>query len=283
MRQLELIKNRAKERGLIETIKSIHRHALRVTGVRKLLMLIGSIEDTPSIREKLNAKFDRHFNSQVAYGPLKGFRFDPKDKIKTARAARIFGLWEKEVIDTLVSLSGKRRYLVDIGAADGFYSVGMLFAGLYEKSFNFEILNYRREQLQRTAELNNVFPSVNVFSEANLETVNELPDDVKANSVVLCDIEGGEFELLTDDILRDFQSCYWIIELHESHVTDGEQKLKGLVRRTEKYFVNEVIKTKERNLSEFPELEFIKDDERWLICSDGRGRLGKWLLLSPKV
>ena len=258
MLQLNLIKNRAKERGLIETIKSIHRHALRVIGVRKLLMLIGSIEDTPSIRKKLNANFDRHFNSQVAYGPLKGFRFDPKDKIMTARAARIFGLWEKEVSDILVSLSGKRRYLVDIGAADGFYSVGMLFAGLYEKSFNFEILSYRREQLQRTAELN----------------------EVKANSVVLCDIEGGEFELLTDEILQSFQSCYWVIELHESHVTDGEQKLTELVQRTEKYFVNEVIKTKERDLSQFSELEFVKDDERWLICSDGRGRLGKWLLLS---
>ena len=118
-------------------------------------MVLGAIDDPATLRRKTNLMIDQLHQSKVAYGPFKGFQLDPEDKIKTVRAARILGLWEKEVIDAVFEYSKRHTYLIDIGAADGFYAVGAICSGYFDASFNFEKLKYRRETLKHTALLNN--------------------------------------------------------------------------------------------------------------------------------
>ena len=56
------------------------------------------------------------------------------------------GLYEKEVLDFLDSApSGYYDSFLDIGAADGYYGVGMLVGGVVKQSTCFEIAKIGRE------------------------------------------------------------------------------------------------------------------------------------------
>lgn len=69
----------------------------------------------------------------------------------------LLGLYENEICDLLrpESFLGK-KFLVDLGAADGFYAVESLHARLFEKAFCFESSEKGRFALQRNALINRI-------------------------------------------------------------------------------------------------------------------------------
>jgi hypothetical protein len=99
--------------------------------------------------------------------------------------------------------------------------------------------------------------------------------------VVLIDIEGGEFDLLDREALRHLSRSVVIVELHERLVEDGEAKLAKLLAEASEYFRVGEFRTGARDLSGFPELAQMNDTDRWLLCSESRPYLMRWLRLDP--
>ena len=108
----------------------------------------------------------------------------------------------------------------------------------------------------------------------------QLDDKVISDSLVICDVRVLSFHF-NSKILDLFKTSTWIIEVHESDAQNGAEKLENLILKCSKLFKTILITTGARDLSHFPEIELLPDDQRWLICSDARGRLGKWLILEP--
>jgi len=247
------------------------------------LVKMGWVEDAERMRQRLSREFDEMFDSTIAYGALKGFQFSPNTWwSKHDRASMIFGLYEKEIVDMLQGLSKTKNVFIDVGAADGYYGVATVSQKIFEKSYCFEIEAQGRTVIKENANLNGVSDKVTIFEEAKITSLAKIPAEDIKNSVALIDIEGFEFDFLDDSVLEIFKNTVCIIELHDWFYEDGDQRLADLKRRTTKYFDVSEFKSTSRDTSHIVELERYSDNERWLVCGEGRPRSMVWLRLDPK-
>jgi len=198
------------------------------------------------------------------------------------RASMLLGIYEKEIMTEIVNASQKYSIFIDVGAADGYYGIGTLKNSLYKKSYCFEMSDKGRSIIEENAKLNNVQNQVIIHGKADFDFHKKIDANDIGNSLLLIDIEGSEFDLLTDEVLNVFSNSIIIIELHDWFYEDGDSKLNSLVSRASKLFQITTLTTGERNPSLFHELKKLDDTDRWLICSEGRGQLMTWLKLSPK-
>ncbi|MGI9326209.1 MAG: hypothetical protein ACR2PZ_13390 [Pseudomonadales bacterium] len=240
------------------------------------------VEDATATRLRLANHFNQLFDAQVRYGPFKGFRFSPTSWWSAIdRAGMLLGLYEQEVLNALVSASEKRSIFIDIGAADGYYGVAAVSQRLFERSLCFEMTQAGQSVIRANAELNGVSDLVSVYGEADIDTLEGIPASQRDQSVVLIDIEGAEFEFLSERVIELLKNSVLIIELHDWLHSAGDELRASLQERLKPHFSTQVLTTSSRDLSEFVELEELPDTERWLLCSEGRGRLMQWWVLTP--
>ena len=98
------------------------------------------------------------------------------------------------------------------------------------------------------------------------------------NSLILCDIEGGEYELFEENLIKEIFPSTLIIEIHYNNKFPLEQFEKYF---KELYLLNKIFQ-KPRSLNEFKELKKFNDNNRALMVSEGRSSVQEWWHLSPK-
>ena len=230
----------------------------------------------------LSNKLNKEFDGVIRYGPFKGFKFGEKSWWGlTDRANMLLGLYEQEVLRSLQTIPKKYKTFIELGAADGYYGIGVLVGGIFEKSYCFEISLDGQKTIEQNAKLNNVFNNVKIRGKADKDFYKDLQNDEIAQSVLFVDIEGDEFNLFDKNIFEKFKKSIIYIELHDWFFTDGNEKLKKLEEDAKEYFSIEKITMTSRDLSVFEELNEMSDTDRWLICSEGRMKLMTWWRLDP--
>ena len=228
--------------------------------------------------------FYAKFGGKVQRGPLKGFALDDNPAWGPGDLApKLFGLYEQEVLAIIERQKGARRTLVNLGAADGYYGVGLVATRHFQNAVCYELSAEGRAAIKRTAELNEISDRVQIMAEATNNFPNELDKLGIAikESLILCDVEGAEFGIFNEECLARLRGTEVIIELHDFMVPNGDQALQQLVKWAGRYFKLNMIRTGPRDLSGVPELDNVPDDDRWLICSEGRPKSMQWLHLSP--
>ncbi len=244
---------------------------------------IGMIDPIYKRRVELSDQIDTLLNSIVAYGPFKGLRLSREKWWGTAeRANMLFGLYEQEILNSLTKIPATHRTFVDLGAADGYYGVGVLINNLFDKSYCFEISNAGRNVIRQNAQQNGMLNRISIYGTAEKDFYKYLPAKQLSKSVLLVDIEGGEFDLFDRRLFEIFKDSILILELHDHFFEDGHEKLRRLKRDASEFFEITELTTTSRDLSKFLELKEFNDTDRWLICSEGRRALPHWYRLDPK-
>tara|TARA_B110000503_G_C7154191_1_gene416559 strand:- start:165 stop:986 length:822 start_codon:yes stop_codon:yes gene_type:complete len=234
-------------------------------------------------RIKISDKLDKLFNSTVKYGPFKGLKLT--NKIwwgSTDRGSMLLGIYEKQVLDSLINIPKKFSTFIDLGSADGYYGIGVLINNLFQNSICYEISEQGRKTIKDNASLNNVINRVDIRGVAKKNFFKELPLSTLSNSVLFIDIEGAEFNLVDKKTFKAFDNSIIFIELHEWFFSDGNEKIKKLINDSISTHITTKIKMGSRDLSIFPELKMLHDNDRWLICSEGRQQLMTWLRFDPR-
>jgi hypothetical protein len=207
------------------------RHVLRKS-ITSVLRKLDLAEDLWSEQLRASRKIDQMFDSTIAYGPLKGFRFAGDSWWSaTDRASMILGLYEKEVLDWMTGVAKDHDILVDIGAADGYYAVGAVSSGLFSRSYCFEASKSGQEVIATTAELNSVADRVTIFGKATSESFDAIPEEARPRCAILCDIEGAEFEILDEVFLKAFARSPWLIEIHDRISDDAPRRYAEFMSR----------------------------------------------------
>ena len=181
-------------------------------------------------------------------------------------------------------MSSGRSTLIDLGAADGYYAVGAVTSGLFDNSIAFEISEIGQTAIIENAHRNSVGDRIRVFGEAKSDFLTSLNTHFGldlSGTVLLIDIEGAEFNLLSVELLWGLRCAALIVEIHDFQPEDSGQ-LELLLERSKEFFVISWITTGQRDLSVFPEIEEWPDDDRWILCSESRPKRMKWLALTPK-
>lgn len=233
-------------------------------------------------RLKIAKQLNQLFNSTVHYGPFRGLQLTTNTWWGGAdRSAVLLGLYEKEVLDSLTQLPEKYKIFIDLGAADGYYGIGVLLSNLFEKSYCFEISEKGQEVIKNNALLNQVSDRIEIHGIADANFYKQLAQNDLEHSVLFIDIEGGEFELLNKTMFNVFRKSVIFVELHDWLFEDGDIKLTQLKNNALATHTFSELTTQSRDLSQFNELKKFSDTDRWLICSEGRGQLMTWLRFDP--
>ncbi len=234
-------------------------------------------------RIEISKKLDELFKSTVQYGPFKGLKLSPQTWwSSTERSSMLLGLYEKDVLDSLQNIPKNFTTFIDLGAADGYYGIGVLVNNLFQNSICFEISEEGRQTIRENALLNNVQNKVEIRGIAKNDFYHDLSTLTLSNTVLFIDIEGAEFDLIDKETFSAFNKSIIFVELHDWFFEDGEEKLKKLKNDSTSSHVLRELTMGSRDLSIFPELNKLHDNDRWLICSEGRGQLMTWLRFDPK-
>jgi hypothetical protein len=220
----------------------------------------------------------------VSYGPLKGFRLN-ENQIwgQGDLGPKLLGLYEQEVLDRIVARRKKWECIINLGAGDGYYGVGLVKSGLSERSVCFEQNNEGQAAMKRAAETNGVADRVTILGRAEADFLNrpELQDIDFSRTLIIVDIEGGEFSLLTDELLNRLKDAELIVELHGPFISKDPNLEAGFLQRLEKHFDCDVFTMGSRDFSAISEVTSFGDSDRWLLCSEGRPFLMRWAYCLP--
>jgi hypothetical protein len=220
----------------------------------------------------------------VLYGEFKGLHLSNQSWWgNSSMSTMILGTYEMEVVKEICAVSQDFKYFIDIGAADGFYAVGLLANGKFEHSFAFEMSKQGRESMFANACMNGVDHSLTIYEKAESDFYLDLPSHVRDNSVILIDVEGYEFQIVTNEFCDFFEKSIIFIEIHEWLVPNGNLALIDLKKIVSQKFEVEYINSGSRNPSLYPELDNFEEEFRWLAFSEGRVRHQYWLKLTPKL
>ena len=270
---LKILINKVKKRDF----KWLILEVLSKITLKKLELRIDKVVEKKRII--LSSKISKIYNNTVQQGPFKGMIIN-EDQFwgQGDRSSKILGLYEKEIQDLIVSIQKDKNYstFVDIGGADGFFAIGSLVNNLFEKCEVFEISKKGRISIQKNSKKNNVYDSIKIHDKASKRSLIKI-DNIN-NSLILCDIEGGEYELFDEKLINEIHPSDIIIEIHK----DKENSLVNFEKRFTKSYSLTKITQEPRSLKNFKELENINDNNRALITSEGRSYVQEWWHLSPK-
>ena len=249
----------------------------------RLKLNFGIIGPFEKRKKFLSNKLVEKFNGVIQYGPFKGLKFVPESSWGDGdRASMLLGLYEKEVSISLQNIPDRYKILIDLGSADGYYGIGTLVNGMFEKSYCYEMNVVSQKIIKKNAELNNVASRVLIRGFADKYFYKDFKNDEIDQSILLVDIEGAEFDLFDKNLFKKFSKSIIFIELHPwIFKNNGHEELQKLENDAKEYFTITKITTTSRDLSEFEELKRWSDTDRWLICSEGRPVLMTWWRLDP--
>lgn len=199
---------------------------------------------------------------------------------KSDLGAQCLGLYEKEILE-LISSQGPFDTFLDIGAADGYYAVGLLHAKMIKKAICFESSEEGQRVISQNWLRNGKPGEIEIHGEANEESIATVTKNLPESTLVLIDIEGFEFQLLSHEILAALGKCTVIIEVH-NWVDGFEEKYSGLLKEIDRFFDISIISPLERNAQNIELLRSYTDDNRLLVSSERRPCLMRFLHLTPK-
>ena len=233
------------------------------------------------VRYRLAKTLMERFDGCVQYGPLKGYRIPPSSTWGfLARPSMLLGIYEAQLLPYIIEASKDCEDLVDIGAADGFWGLGLIHAGLFRRGTLFEANSDAHAVLLEGAALNNLTEKVQIMGEARDFVIANKLNSTKA--LVLCDIEGSEFDVFSFETIDALRHCHVIIELHDFMLPDGAARREEMVRNFSKSHRVTIIGQGPRDVSSFKELAEMNDDERLLVASESRAQAMEWLVATPK-
>jgi hypothetical protein len=220
---------------------------------------------------------------RVTHGPFKGLRFPhPTGGWSNADLGGMaLGIYEKEVLDLIASTPEAFDLFINLGAADGYYAVGTLTSGWAKEAICFESDLKAHRNILELAQLNKVEGQLKIFGEASSNFLDHIPSYLNSKSLLLSDIEGGEFNIFSSHgIFEKLAKCTVIIEIHARH-PECLQKASSIIERSSATHSYMWLTTSSRDLSSFRLLDDLDDTNRWLLCSEGRPYRMSWLALKP--
>lgn len=268
----------------LRTALTVYREEGMSASIELLLKNISGYKNAiERARLKVNESIRAYHNNSVAYGPFKGMRLANNNwwGAEYVVAAKILGTYERQVVDLIKSYSRPDGVFVDIGAADGYFALGVLTGELFAKTYAFEISERGRAVLKQNAILNDVEEKIEIHGEASFKTLSDVISKHEWG-VVLIDIEGAEFSFLDDDTLALLKNFDIIVEMHDPLLKNGVILRDQLLRRASKYFDVDFLNSSDIEISKYRELGKFKDNYRLLAFSEGRRVSMEWAVFKPK-
>jgi hypothetical protein len=150
--------------------------------------------------------------TKVLQGPLAGLDFI-ENSAEGCHIAKLLGCYEQPLLPYIQqAIDTPYQQVVNIGCAEGYYAVGMALKMTNTHIKAYDLNPAAQLACQQLAKKNNVFDRINIGSLFSTEDFQKLP---QSKTLILCDIEGGERELLDPQLAPALEQMDIIVESHE--------------------------------------------------------------------
>ena len=259
---MERIRGRVPER-----VKHLHADVTHLTRWRRL----------PVARP--TRRFVRRHGLTVQAGPFAGMTY-PKSAVGRAEqlVPKLLASYESELHDTIEALvSQPWEQVLDIGAGDGYYAVGLALrcAGAPVRAWEMNPLPAR--VALELARANGVDSRIEMGGECRLDTLRALPE---LRSLVFSDCEGCEDELLDPEAVPLLRRSAVVVEMHDALAPGVEARLLKRFAGTHRV---ETIGMRTRHAGEHPQLadgEMHYIDQE-LLVTEFRTHPVRWAVMTP--
>jgi hypothetical protein len=185
----------------------------------------------------------------VQSGPFAGMGY-LSEAVCSSLVPKLLGSYEAELHEVLAEiLSRDYETVIDVGCAEGYYAVGLALALPRARVHAFDIDARARELCTTLARANKVEERVIVEGECDHERLNSL---ICGPTLIVCDCEGCELQLLDPELAPELLKSDLLIELHDMIVPNITPTI--LSRFAETHEVT-LVDAAERDPSAFPILK----------------------------
>lgn len=187
---------------------------------------------------------------RVVAGPFRGMRLELSPLSKRHLVGYLIGSQElelREIVERIVA----RKYekIVNVGAADGYYAVGLARRMPGTEVVAFEALPNLHPVISKSASENGVAAQIRVEGPCDKNELGPELGSAKGHTLVFMDIEGGEMDLLDPQALPALRETDIFVETHDSYVPGGT---RTLIERFGQTHTVERLQARPRVLSDFP-------------------------------
>jgi hypothetical protein len=155
-----------------------------------------------------------HRYRAVQSGPFAGMRFE----VGCGDATKLLGTYEMELHEPLARLlASDFPVIVDVGAAEGYYAVGLALRYPGKRVIAYEALEPLRAKVDHLAQLNRVATRIDLRGFCDPPALRELGDALRG-ALLVVDIEGYEDTLLDPAQVPALAGSTILVETHDHEV-----------------------------------------------------------------
>jgi hypothetical protein len=217
----------------------------------------------------------------VRSGPFAGMKYLRKS-YGSVLAPKLLGTYERELHKSLdCIISQPFQLIVDIGAAEGYYSVGLALKMPDTNIVAYEMNDSARELMKELAALNHLLDHLVIRGVCTIEELNSVLDP-SVRALVICDAEGAEAVLLDPMRVPALKQAHILVELHDFILGGISQVIFSRFQATHQI---EQIREEARSRTEFPFSTFFTRQFPSYVdfaISDCRPSGMSWLWMRPK-
>jgi hypothetical protein len=222
-------------------------------------------------------KFSRVTQGRVMAGPFTGTCYVTQS-IGSAYAPKLLGTYEKElqpVVERLCRCSFD--LIVDVGAAEGYYAIGMALCCPQAQVVAFESEARGRELITQMAQLNSVAERIIVKGVCDPPALKQTLG-ATSECLIIMDVEGDELSLLQPELIPELERCVILVELHDFIHPGLSEVIRSRFQDTHHI---ETIQQSGRNMNDLPFRSLFLD--RWLIrlTDEQRPAVMSWFYMKP--
>jgi hypothetical protein len=219
----------------------------------------------------------------VSSGPFAGLKY-VRGSRGQAHLPNLLGVYERELhpyIERACALN--LSLIVVIGAAEGYYAVGLALRNPTARVIAFEMDPQRRESLATMAAMNGVQSKIDIHCKCEpAELADGLRDTPRA--LVICDVEGYESALLDPATVPGLLHASVLVELHEFVERGISEKISA--RFQESHDITRIAQ-EERTSADFPFRTLYtrllpRKYLRWTV-NEARPERMSWFWMEPRA
>ncbi len=229
---------------------------------------------------------------RVLTGPFAGMRY-VRSAVGSALLPKLLGSYELELHPALEALvAGQPASVVNIGCGEGYYAVGLALRLPSVPVVAFDPISAARDLTSELACLNHVRAQVRIAGGCTVELLESV---LHSATLIVCDCEGSEVDLLRPDRMPALAGSILLVETHDFLVSGASAEL---ARRFSATHHVSTIGSEPRDGTLFdrlvaraaierPELphagEVFTLDEKLAALSEGRPGEMCWLVMTPRA
>ncbi len=215
----------------------------------------------------------------VSAGPFAGLRYVPKTVVRVSFAAKLVGAYEAQLHSFIERLiAGRPATVINIGAAEGYYAVGMARRLPNARVVAFELDPWERRRCRALAAANGAAGRMTTLGRC---TTPALKPHVDSRTAVLCDCEGAELDLLDPEAIPALRGAAVLVELHDLYGKPISTAVPGRFEAT--HDVQVIRSDSSRDPADYPALSTLEPGDRARVLDEYRPVEMAWALMLPRV